>query len=275
MVYLTKRWSIIYERAIREDGSLFFPERLSHEFLENARKTMGTYLFANQYQNEIMPTDVAPFKPWWYRCYNTIPDGTHCFAFIDPAISTEDGADFTGIVVVHVAYDGTWYVSLAVRERLTPTQIVEKIFALNKMYQPLVIGIEDVAYQKALLYMIDEEMRRRGTVVPAKGIRPDTQKSKETRILGLVPRFEWGRIFINQGMHDFELEYLQFPRSSHDDIIDALAHIEQIAFTPTVKKEEIHEMAPNHPEYERKFIENRFREANGRGDTHADYDDYG
>ena len=260
------KWSLVYERAIRSDGSLFFPERLSHEFLDSARKTMGTYLFANQYQNEIMPIEAAPFKPQWIRYYDHLPSVVNCFAFIDPGISTKDGADYTGMVVVHVSPEGVWYVALAKRERLTPTQIVAKIFEMERVYKPMVIGIEDVAYQKALLYMIDEEMRRRGVVIPAKGIRPGTDRSKEQRILGLVPRFEWGRIFLQQGMHDFENEYSQFPRSSHDDIIDALAHIEQIAFVPTVKKEEIHEMAPNHPEYERHFIANRFNRANEESD---------
>jgi len=38
-----EKWSVVYERAIREDGSLLFPERLTQEFLDNARRTMGSF----------------------------------------------------------------------------------------------------------------------------------------------------------------------------------------------------------------------------------------
>jgi hypothetical protein len=55
-------WAICYKRAIQDDGSLLFPERLSQEFLDNARRTMGAYSFFNQYQNEILPDGQQVFK---------------------------------------------------------------------------------------------------------------------------------------------------------------------------------------------------------------------
>ena len=49
------KWNVVYKKAIEDDGSLFFPERLTESFLFNQRKTMGSYFYANQYQNEIVP----------------------------------------------------------------------------------------------------------------------------------------------------------------------------------------------------------------------------
>lgn len=237
-------WLVVYKKAINDDGSLFFPEKLSREFLDKARKTMGSYLFANQYMNEVIPEDEQTFKPHWIRYYKELPQTKHTFAFIDPAISQTVGADYTGITVVDIDTEGCWYVRHARRERLTPTQIINLVFDLNAEYKPMGIGIESVAFQKAILYLLQEEMRNRGVVVPVKEVHPGNDRTKEMRIRGaLVPRFEWGRILLAQGLHDLEAELSQFPRGSHDDIIDSLAQIEAIAIIPS--KERTKDEAPS------------------------------
>ena len=255
------KWGIFYEKATRDDGTLFFPERLSQQFLESQRRILGSYIFANQYQNEIIPLEDRVLKPEWIRYYSAIPERVTTFAFIDPAISQADTADFTGVTIVHCDVNGTWFVRLAQRKKLTPTQIVSLVFSLHDEFHCNAIGIEDVAYQKALLYMIQEESLRRNKFPPVKGIHPGTDKTKETRIMGLVPRFEWGRILVNQGQDDFEKEYLEFPRSSHDDILDSLSQIEQIAFYPEREAPDDSEPAPNHPQYESWYRRKLAREA--------------
>lgn len=226
------KWSLIYEKAIRDDGELYFPERLTHEFLQGAKRTMGTYLFANQYLNEVFPAEAQKFKRDWLKYYSQIPDDVYHFAFIDPAIGTSDENDYTGIVVVAVDCESRWFIKLAHRQRMTPSQIVNLVFEIQSKYQCMAIGIESVAYQKALIYMVAEEMHRRDVIVPLKDINSGPDKSKEQRILGLVPRFEWGHVLLNQGMGDFEKELLQFPRGAHDDIIDSLSQIETIVHYP-------------------------------------------
>lgn len=249
-------WSIVYEKAIREDGSLLFPERLTKEFLDNARRTMGSYLFANQYQNEVIPEDEKVFKASWLRNYKEIPKNTYRFGFIDPAIGQNKHNDYTGISVVDVDIDGNWYLRLAARYRLTPTQIVDKMFDLCHQFELKSLGVEIVAYQEALLYILDQEMRRKQKILPVTGIRR-TAISKNTRILGLVPRFEWGRLFIAQGMQDFEDEYGSFPRGSHDDILDSIASLEDIVYYPQKEKERPIERPhnPHDPNYEKWIIQ--------------------
>lgn len=262
------KWSAVYEKAIRPDGSLFFPERLSQEFLDTQKRIMGSYLFANQYQNEIVPDGNQPFKKEWIKYFQSlpIPAKKHTFAFIDPAISQSKDADFTALVVIDVDDDKFWYMRTAQRFKITPPEIINLIFKVHNQFKCNIIGIEDVAYQKALLYMLDEEMRRRGVILPVKGIKPSTDKSKETRIMGLVPRFEWGRILISQGLHDFEVEYSQFPRGTHDDLLDAAAYLENIVYYPSKEREKDESPAPNDPAYEqwyRKQLVKRSNESDG------------
>lgn len=247
-------WSVYYKKAYDDNGELFFPEKLSHEFLEGAKRSMGTYLFANQYLNEVFPSDEQIFKPTWLKPYTQLPGEYHTFAFIDPAISTEDGADYTALSVVSVTKDKDWYLRIAKRARLTPTEIITLCFEVNRVFKPKVIGIETVGFQEALIYMLNEEMRRRNEIIPVSGIKTGTDKTKEMRIMSLVPRFEWGHIFVTQGLTDFEKEYLQFPRGSHDDILDSLSQIESIVYYPTEGRVKDEKFSPHDPRYESQYI---------------------
>lgn len=255
------KWETVVKTAYNKDGSLFFPEKLTHEFLENAKRTLGSYIFANQYLNQIIPADMQSFKKEWFKYYNCLPKRCHTFVFIDPALSEADTSDSTGVVVIKVDEKNDWYVELAKRVRINPTQLVSYVFDLYAQYKPQVIGIEEIAFQKAILYFLNEEMRRRNIMMPVTGIKYSNQKSKQTRILSLVPRFEWNHIFLNQGLQDLELELLQFPRGSHDDLIDALASMEYIAYLYDEKEKPLPKPhSPHDPNYERWYLQNRNKE---------------
>lgn len=248
-------WLCVYDKAIRDDGSLLFPERLTKSFLAEQRKTLGPYIFANQYMNEIIPAEDQDFKKSWIKYYETKPQLFNSFVFVDPAISQQENADYTAYVVVHVDHEGFWYVETARRMRINATDTVRLVFRLAEMYKPMVIGIEDVGYQRSLFHFINEEMRRKGSFIPITGVKRGPDKSKEQRILSLVPRFEMGNIFMKRGLTDLEDEYSKFPRGRFDDIMDALASIEEIAFSPTEEKGVEREPSPNSPEYERWYIQ--------------------
>jgi phage terminase large subunit-like protein len=56
---------------------------------------------------------------------------------------------------------------------------------------------------------------------------------KETKIRGLIPRYEAGDIFHITGFcDDVEQELMRFPNSEHDDCADSLAYQLQIAEKP-------------------------------------------
>lgn len=260
-------WSIVYKRAINDDGSLFFPERLTQEFLDSQKKVLGSYMFANQYQNEIIPLDEQRFKQQWFKPYSALPSRKHTFAFIDPALSETASADNTALIVLDVDTDNNWYVRLASRYRITPTEIVNLIFSVHKEFKPMSIGVEAVAFQKALIYMALEEMKRRGTVVPIAEVKPSPEKTKEMRISSLVPRYEFGRIYHAQGLVDLETELLQFPRARHDDLSDALASITEIVVYPQKERPSGNAPHPQSPEYEKWYRQQLARKHSNGGSS--------
>ena len=263
------QWAVVYKSAENADGTLLFPERLTREFLDEQRRSMGSFLYANQYLNKVVPDDERVFKEeWWQERGQSLDLNDKRiarFGFIDPAIGQEKHHDYTGIVIVATDAQGHWHVELARRYRLNPTQIVDKMFDLCMHFNLVCLGVEIVAYQEALLYILDERMNQRKQTIPVKGIKR-TRISKETRIRGLVPRFEWNRITIAPGQADLKDEYSLFPRSSHDDLLDALASIEDIAFYPDDKKEDDlnDNISTGHPDYERYYIRKLARRAAGR-----------
>ncbi len=253
-------WSTVYRKAINDDGSLLFPERLTHEFLDRARRTMGSYLFANQYLNEIIPEEDQIFKREWIRYYSEIPLVVNHFAFIDPAISEADTADYTGIVVIAVDCEQNWYVKHAHRERINPTELIERAFKIQEKFNCVSIGVEDVAFQRAILHFAHEEMKRRNSRIPITGVKRGTDRTKEMRILSLVPRFEWGSLLLSQGLLDLEQELAEFPRGAHDDLIDSLSSLETIVSYPTKTRSNPNAIpSPNDPAYESWYIKQLYK----------------
>ena len=200
------------------------------------------------------------FKKEWIKYYTELPKIKHTFAFFDPAISLEDHACYTALVVVDVDLNNDWFVKVARRLRITATETIALMFKVQEIYKCNIIGVETVAYQMALMHFLDAEMRRRKIVLPVHAVNPGTDKSKNTRIRALVPRFEWGHIYLKSGLYDLEDEYLKFPRGTFVDIMDALSSIEEIAYPPEKPKERISEPSPNSPHYEKWYIGKLLRE---------------
>lgn len=264
------RWDIVLKKAVLPDGSLFFPERLTEEFLSDARRIMGSYIWSCQYMNEPIPAGEQTFKKEWVRYYSPyqIPERVNHFAFIDPAIGETKSHDYTGLVVVAVDEERRWFVKHATRQRINPTEIIELAFRTHKQFQCATIGIEDVAFQRSIIHFAMEESRKRGTPLPVTGVKRGPDKTKQMRILQLVPRFEWGSLLLNAGLHDLELELAQFPRGAHDDLLDALASIEDIVYYPAPLRRKDETLPANHPGYEAQYRQRLLRGTRGEK---ADY----
>lgn len=83
------RYNIIIRKAIEDDGSLLFPERLTHEFLQETRERQGNYIFSCQYLNSPVDDETATFKQSYFRTvdWNLVKDRPmNWFLAIDPSM---------------------------------------------------------------------------------------------------------------------------------------------------------------------------------------------
>jgi predicted phage terminase large subunit-like protein len=238
------RFCIFAEQAERPDGSLLFPERLTREFLDSQKRSQGSNIYSMQYQNLPIDDETATFKFSQMRrvSWNDVKDRPiNWFLSVDPAISQTNDADFTAMVVAGFDYQKNIYVRHIDVGKYLPSEIVDHVFYLYERFKPSAIGLETVAFQKSLQYAINDRMRERGWWLPLKEIKRKNQQSKEDRIRGLQPYYEYGRVFhINDSpaIDDLEYQLIHFPKAKNDDIIDALADILEIGFPPMKKQRE-------------------------------------
>jgi len=224
------------------ERKFLFPKRLSPEFLDEVKRQQGTYVFSCQYLNLPVSSENATFKAQWFKYYidNDLKNvELNRFLTVDPAISLEKSADFSVFCLCGIDPFNNLYILEIVRKKCLPSEIIETMFDLAVRYKVQSIGIELVAFQKALKYQINDEMRRRNTFFSVVELKHNNQTSKKLRIEGLQPRYEQGTIFHRQGdlmTAELEHELLHFPRGRHDDIIDALSFQLEILTVPSKKK---------------------------------------
>lgn len=234
------RWNIIIRKAIEDDGSLLFPERLTEQFLEDTKKTQGNYIFSCQYLNTPVDDETATFKQSYFRHTNEDEIGgrpINWYVAVDPSMEGPY-SDYAAFVLVGMDYMQELYVKQVHRAKMNYSQIINLMFEWYLKYKPRTMALETIATQKNIQYMLNSEQKDRGIWLPVKEISSRTA-SKELRIQALAPYYENGRVHhLRQANQIDELEYelLHFPKGSHDDVIDALATILEIASPPNEKR---------------------------------------
>ena len=144
----------------------------------------------------------------------------------DLAISSRQKADWTVFTVGAVDEDGVLQIRNVLRDRLDGMEIVETILSLNKLYKPIMFGLEDGQISKSLMPYLNETMLRRNEFVSIKILKPT--QDKMTRAQSIQARMRAGGVKFDKDAEwylTFEEELLKFPRDRHDDQVDSFAHL--------------------------------------------------
>lgn len=182
-----------------------------------AGESLPSIAFRQEYLAEFVDSAGARVMRQWIRS-GECPDGLPVYLGVDLAISTKTDADYTAVVAISRAEDGTIYVRDASRVRADFASVLRFIEDMARKWSPVSIGIEQVQYQAAVV----QELLRR-TKLPVRGIRPD--RDKVTRFAPLEARYEQGQVVHCVGLPSwYEDELLSFPVGRHDDGVDALAY---------------------------------------------------
>lgn len=236
---LTKQrnsYNIILRKAIEDDGSLLFPERLTTQFLDEQRRDQGSYIYSCQYMNNPVDDETATFKHDYFRyiAWGLVKDRPiNWFVAIDPSY---EGAysDYAAFVLAGMDFERNLYVRQIYRAKMKYSDIISLMFDWYTRYKPRTMALETIATQKNIQYMLNDEQKRRGVWLPVQEIKT-RQATKEDRILSLAPFYEYGRIFHIEEcsqLEDLEYELTHFPKGENDDVIDALSTVLEIATPP-------------------------------------------
>lgn len=188
--------------------------------IESKQRQLGSQVFSYEMMNTPIDDSIAEFKKEWLQ-YAKIDDIRHLqyntFISIDTAVSQKDSADFTGITVNRVTTENKWYIT-AYKMKINPAELIDHIFYLYDTYKPTVLGIEETVFSMAIQPFLEEEMRKRNKFISITPLKHGGIK-KETRIRGLIPRFESKSIFLVGDCSALEQDMRVFPRGQHDDCI--------------------------------------------------------
>ena len=216
--------------AITDAGELYFPTRLTKEYLADMRKEQGSYIYSCQYMLDPVNPEDAMFKKEYMKFIEDLPSPPNIvrrYITVDPAISQDDRADYSVIMTLGVDAEKRRYVERYRRERFTVGQLINAMFEEAERASGLAkLGLETVAFQKALMYILKDEMRRRNHYLPLQELKAD--KNKIRRAAMIQPAWENGDIYISRQHKDLIRELTEFPFSEHDDTVDCLAYFEQL-----------------------------------------------
>lgn len=230
---------IVYEppehgRALRAKGEALHPERYDLIKLNRIRKTIPPRFWSALYQQNPVPDDGAYFTKDMFR-RTTAPAMRECNVYVafDFAISEKKQNDYTVGVVGLQDRDDVLHVVDMVRFKSGDGMfIVEAILNLaQKWYIPgLQLGFEDGQIYRAIESLIKKRMKERGFYPSVVVLKPISDKMARAR--PLQGRMQQGMVSFTDQADWYEgarNEMLRFPAGVHDDQVDAIAWMTNMA----------------------------------------------
>ena len=206
--------------------------------IEHARQTLPAFAFQQEFMASFDARTSGNFNPDLFDYYDKKPpEGQHYIA-VDLAGFKQQGQrrakkrDNSAIACVNVCNDGNWYVEEIIYGQWSLEETVQRIFKAVEKYRPYRIGIERGIAQQAVMSPLQDVMRRTSRMFHVE-LLTHGNKNKENRILwALAGRFENNLIHLKKADWNdaFVDEAANFPSALvHDDLLDALSYIDQIA----------------------------------------------
>jgi len=217
------------------DNPLLDPEEIN-----TAKKSMSSYAFRQEFLASFEAMGSEIFKEDWVQFDEDEPEHGDYYIAVDLAgfadiesatKSKNKKLDQTAIAIVKVNEEG-WWVADIVHGRWDIKKTAKKIFDAVAHYQPVAVGIEKGALKNAVLPYLTDIMKSGQRFFRVEELTHGNKKKTDRIVWGLQGRFEHGQITLNTG--DWNAQFLdelfQFPNQLvHDDLVDALAYIDQLA----------------------------------------------
>lgn len=135
-------------------------------------------------------------------------------------------------IAVVVNHNGGWCIEDIIHGQWDTRETALRIVKAYRDYRPVSLGIEKGMSSNAVLPYLSDEMQRLGIWFTVEPLTHGNQKKTDRITWALQGRAEKGRIQLLRGdwNDDFLQQAVDFPSTlSHDDLIDAVSYIDQLA----------------------------------------------
>ncbi len=211
---------------------------LDPEEIDTAKKSMSSYAFRQEFMASFEARGSEMFKEDWVH-FGEEPDDAQYYIAIDLAGFEEVNKkrtkntklDETAIAVVKVGTNG-WYVDNIIHGRWSLDETASKIFQAVRDYEPVSVGIERGIAKQAVMSPLTDLMKQYGRFFRVEELTHGNKKKTDRVMWALQGRFENGQIELRKAEWNnrFMDQLFQFPDPlTHDDLVDALAYVDQLA----------------------------------------------
>ena len=205
--------------------------------IDQAKRTMSSFAFRQEFMASFEAMGSAMFSENWIQ-YGEEPKDGEYYISVDLAGFENAGhktksrrLDQTAISIVKVNTKG-WWVKDIIHGRWSLNDTAIKIFEAVRTHRPVRIGIEKGIAQQAVMSPLMDLQKRTGRFFHVELLTHGNQKKNDRVMWALQGRFENGFISLNKGEWNMRFldQLFQFPDPlTHDDLVDSLAYIDQLA----------------------------------------------
>ena len=219
--------------------------------IEEARRDLSASNFRQEYEASFSASGGAIFSEEYVRYMDEEPDEGTWYITVDPAgyadlegvtQSKINSLDETAIACVKVGAYG-WYVGEIYHGRWGVRETATRVLRAAQKFHALRVGIESGALKNAIMPYLHDEMNRLQTYPSITEVTHGSRRKIDRITWALQGRFEHERIHFapnKEWNRVVETQLLDFPNPlTHDDLIDALAYIDQIATTDWEEEDEV------------------------------------
>ena len=232
-----------------KDNPLIDPKEI-----DGAKKTLSSFAFKQEYEASFDNAGTDTFKEEWLKFGEEPNDGNYYIA-IDLAgfenlsmnAQAKKRLDQTAVAVVKATEDGKWFVRKIEHGRWDIKETCQRIIKNIKAFQPAGVGIERGSLKNAVLPYLSDLMRSNNVYAHIEDLTHGNKKKTERVIWALQGRFEHGKVILNEeeDWDHFRDEFVMFPTTGvHDDLLDALSYIDQLAVTSYFADDDQEDLEP-------------------------------
>jgi predicted phage terminase large subunit-like protein len=211
-----------HEKYLWKKGELLHEDRLSMSTLQHLKQQMGGDVFNAQFLQTPVPETGNALNRNWLKYYENAPvlqQGDHVVQSWDTAMKTGDDNDYSACLTFLIRSKNEYYLLDAFRKRLEFHDLLKVVLPHAQRFRATTVLIEEQVSGIPFVQMA-KNMGVQGVL----GIRHRTDK--QTRMRSAIPKIEGGSLFLCKSapwLEDFLLEYLAFPKGTHDDQMDAMS----------------------------------------------------
>lgn len=186
--------------------------------------------FIKEKEVKVVTKENALFLPDWLKFYDKPPEYGQTIIFIDPTPPPKKGAtekqiassDYEVVGAMRRSGGNFYLLDYEAIQGTNPDWTIAKFFEMRAKWRPYKASVEAVAYQAALRWILENEMKRRQswiTIEEFKDIRSKPVRI-QTTLHGIASN---GRLYVKAEHVGFIEQFTTYPNCEHDDIIDGVA----------------------------------------------------